>query len=91
MNGAKGVRVNNISSGWIVPHEVEHVGPGSFWSRYGFDLIGTTADMERALETGALFNMDSLPTPGLGRPALRTSPDWHCSCRRMSQATSHDN
>jgi NAD(P)-dependent dehydrogenase (short-subunit alcohol dehydrogenase family) len=66
--GPKGIRVNNISPGWIVPHEDEHVGPGSFWSRYGFSLIGTTADMQNALETGTLFNMDSLPTPRLGRP-----------------------
>lgn len=66
--GGRGVRVNNISPGWIVPHADEHVGPGSFWSRYGFDLIGTTTDMQRALEAGTLFNMDSLPTPRLGRP-----------------------
>jgi NAD(P)-dependent dehydrogenase (short-subunit alcohol dehydrogenase family) len=64
----KGVRVNNISPGWIVPHADEHVGSQSFWSRYGFEMMGTTAGMQRALEEGTLFNMSRLPVKRLGRP-----------------------
>jgi NAD(P)-dependent dehydrogenase (short-subunit alcohol dehydrogenase family) len=66
--GPRGVRVNNISPGWIVPHADEHVGQGSFWSRYGFAIMGTTADMQQALEEGTLFNMSRLPVKRLGRP-----------------------
>src|SRR6202000_3433177 len=66
--GPKGVRVNNISPGWIVPHADEHVGQQSFWSRYGFQMMGTTAAMQQAMEQGTLFNMHNLPVKRLGRP-----------------------
>jgi len=64
----KGVRVNNISPGWIVPHRDEDVGPTSFWTRFGFATIGTTAGMQKALEDGTLFNISNLPIKRLGRP-----------------------
>jgi NAD(P)-dependent dehydrogenase (short-subunit alcohol dehydrogenase family) len=64
----KGVRINNISPGWIVPHKDEDVGPTSFWTRFGFETIGTTAAMQRALEDGALPNISNLPIKRLGRP-----------------------
>jgi NAD(P)-dependent dehydrogenase (short-subunit alcohol dehydrogenase family) len=63
-----GVRVNNICPGWIVPEKEEHVGPGSFWSRFGFETMGKPEDMQRALDEGSLYNMSSLPIPRLGRP-----------------------
>jgi NAD(P)-dependent dehydrogenase (short-subunit alcohol dehydrogenase family) len=66
--GPKGVRVNNISPGWIVPHADEHVGQQSFWTRFGFQMMGTTAGMQAALDDGTLFNMSRLPTKRLGRP-----------------------
>jgi NAD(P)-dependent dehydrogenase (short-subunit alcohol dehydrogenase family) len=66
--GPKGVRLNNISPGWIVPHADEHVGSHSFWNRFGFRMMGTTADMQVALEQGTLFNMHNLPIKRLGRP-----------------------
>jgi NAD(P)-dependent dehydrogenase (short-subunit alcohol dehydrogenase family) len=66
--GPRGVRVNNISPGWIVPHADDHVGHSSFWNRFGFEMMGTTAGMQAALEAGKLFNMTRLPTPRLGRP-----------------------
>jgi NAD(P)-dependent dehydrogenase (short-subunit alcohol dehydrogenase family) len=66
--GPKGVRVNNISPGWIVPHDDEHVGQQSFWNRFGFQMMGTTAGMQQAMEQGTLFNMNNLPIKRLGRP-----------------------
>ena len=64
----QGVRVNNICPGWIVPEKEEHVGEGSFWNRFGFEMIGRPDDMQRDLEEGTLFNMSGLPIPRLGRP-----------------------
>lgn len=64
----KGVRVNNICPGWIVPHKAEEVGEGSFWNRFGFDLMGRPQEMQQALEQGSLYNMSGLPIPRLGRP-----------------------
>lgn len=64
----KGVRVNNICPGWIVPEQAEHVGEGSFWNRFGFDMMGRPEEMKAALEDGTLFNMSGLPIPRLGRP-----------------------
>ncbi len=64
----KGVRVNNICPGWIVPHKSGDVGGGSFWNRFGFEMMGKPEAMEQALEQGSLFNMSGLPIPRLGRP-----------------------
>jgi NAD(P)-dependent dehydrogenase (short-subunit alcohol dehydrogenase family) len=66
--GPKGVRVNTIAPGWIVPHSDEHVGGSSFWTRFGFDMMGRPAEMQAALEQGTLFNMSNLPICRLGRP-----------------------
>ncbi len=66
--GPKGVRVNNISPGWIVPYEDGHVGRQSFWNRFGFQMMGTTSGMQTAMEQGTLFNMHNLPIKRLGRP-----------------------
>ena len=64
----KGVRVNTICPGWIVPYEATDVGEGSFWNRFGFETMGNPDDMQRALQDGSLFNMSGLPIPRLGRP-----------------------
>jgi NAD(P)-dependent dehydrogenase (short-subunit alcohol dehydrogenase family) len=64
----KGVRVNNICPGWIVPYKDEDVGSGSFWNRFGFEQIGKPDDMQKSLEDGTLYNMSGLPIPKLGRP-----------------------
>ena len=64
----KGVRVNNICPGWIVPEDEANVGGESFWKRYGFEMMGTPDQMQQALEDGTLFNMSGLPIPRLGRP-----------------------
>ncbi|MEE4662044.1 MAG: SDR family oxidoreductase [Halieaceae bacterium] len=64
----KGVRVNNICPGWIVPRDENEVGEGSFWRRFGFDTMGKPDDMQKALEEGSLYNMSGLPIPRLGRP-----------------------
>ena len=64
--GPKGVRVNCIAPGWIVPHRNEDVAPGSFWKR--LDFVGTPEGMQQALEAGQLPNMATLPIKRLGRP-----------------------
>lgn len=63
--GPKGIRVNTIAPGWIVPHRNEDIAAGSFWNRLE---MGTPEDMQTALEGGTLFNMSSLPIKRLGRP-----------------------
>jgi NAD(P)-dependent dehydrogenase (short-subunit alcohol dehydrogenase family) len=65
----RGVRVNVLCPGWIVPHSHEHVtGETSLWSRFGFEQIGRPDALQEALDEGTLFNMSSLPIPRLGRP-----------------------
>ena len=64
--GPKGVRVNTIAPGWIVPHRDENVSAGSFWNRLEF--VGTPEGMQQALEAGTLPNMSHLPIKRLGRP-----------------------
>ncbi len=64
----KGVRVNNICPGWIVPESEENIGEGSFWKKFGFFLMGKPDEMQTALEEGTLYNMSGLPIPRLGRP-----------------------
>jgi len=64
--GPKGVRVNTIAPGWIVPRRNEDIGPGSFWHRLEF--VGTPEGMQAALEEGTLPNMSHLPIRRLGRP-----------------------
>ncbi|MGD9598255.1 MAG: SDR family NAD(P)-dependent oxidoreductase [Steroidobacteraceae bacterium] len=64
--GPKGVRVNTIAPGWIVPHRDEDVSSGSFWHRLEF--VGTPEGMQQALEAGTLPNMGHVPIKRLGRP-----------------------
>lgn len=64
----RSVRVNTIAPGWIVPHEDDQMGPGSFWNRFGKAVIGTPTSMVKAMKEGTLHNMSSLPLKRLGRP-----------------------
>ncbi len=64
----KGVRVNNIAPGWIVPWESHQVSSNSFWKRFGFELFGTPEEMAKQAEQGALFNMQNQPIKRVGRP-----------------------
>ncbi|MBM4383042.1 MAG: SDR family oxidoreductase [Deltaproteobacteria bacterium] len=66
--GASNVRVNCVAPGWIVPHEKEHVGAGSFWNKFGFEVFGTPERMAAAAERGELFNVDNQPIRRIGRP-----------------------
>ncbi len=67
--GPEGVRINCVAPGWIVPHQEDHVGEGSFWRKYGYDYFGTPEDMAKAAESGdALFNVAAQPIRRIGRP-----------------------
>jgi NAD(P)-dependent dehydrogenase (short-subunit alcohol dehydrogenase family) len=66
--GPRGVRINCIAPGWIVPHAEEHVGAGSFWTRFGYDAFGSLGALEAQAATGQLPSVQSQPIRKLGRP-----------------------
>ena len=66
--GGRGVRINCVAPGWIVPWEENHVGEGSFWRKYGYDFFGTPEAMAAQAEAGELFNAADQPIPRIGRP-----------------------
>ena len=66
--GSRGVRINCVAPGWIVPWEENHVGEGSFWRKYGYDFFGTPEEMAAKAEAGELFNAADQPIPRIGRP-----------------------
>ena len=66
--GPRGVRVNCISPGWIVPWKQDDVGAGSFWKKYGYEFFGTPDAMAAQAQSGELFNASRQPIPRLGRP-----------------------
>lgn len=67
--GPENVRINCVAPGWIVPHQADHVGEGSFWRKYGYDFFGTPEEMAQAAASGdANFNVSSQPIRRIGRP-----------------------
>ncbi len=67
--GGRGVRVNTISPGWIVPHSSEHVqGPGSWWNKPALKELGRPEDYDDRLATGELEQKGDIPIPRVGRP-----------------------
>jgi len=65
----RGVRVNTIAPGWIVPHSSEHVqGPGSWWNKPALKELGKPEDYEDRLDSGELEKKGSIPIPRVGRP-----------------------
>lgn len=82
--GPKGVRVNTIAPGWIVPHKDDDIGEGSFWRRLE---LGTPEGMQHSLENGTLFNMSSLPIKRLGRPEDMADLTMFLASERSSYIT----
>jgi NAD(P)-dependent dehydrogenase (short-subunit alcohol dehydrogenase family) len=66
--GPRGVRINCVSPGWIVPWESDHVGAGSFWKKYGYEFFGTPEAMAEQAATGTLPSVQSQPLRRIGRP-----------------------
>jgi NAD(P)-dependent dehydrogenase (short-subunit alcohol dehydrogenase family) len=67
--GPRGVRINCVAPGWIVPWQEDHVGAGSFWRKYGYELFGTPEAMAKAAAEGqALYNVGNQPIRRIGRP-----------------------
>jgi NAD(P)-dependent dehydrogenase (short-subunit alcohol dehydrogenase family) len=66
--GPRGVRVNCIAPGWIVPWEKEHAGQGSFWQKYGYDFFGTPEQMAQQAQGGSLPSVQNQPIRRIGRP-----------------------
>jgi NAD(P)-dependent dehydrogenase (short-subunit alcohol dehydrogenase family) len=67
--GGRGVRVNVISPGWIVPHSSEHVqGPGSWWNKPALKELGRPEDYQDRLESGELEKKGDIPISRVGRP-----------------------
>jgi NAD(P)-dependent dehydrogenase (short-subunit alcohol dehydrogenase family) len=67
--GPKGVRINCVAPGWIVPWEQDHAGGGSFWKKFGFELFGTPEAMAQAAAEGKpLYNVENQPIRRIGRP-----------------------
>ena len=66
--GPRGVRINCVSPGWIVPWKSDHVGAGSFWRKYGYDFFGTPEAMTEQARSGTLPSVQSQPLRRIGRP-----------------------
>jgi len=67
--GPKGVRINCVAPGWIVPWEQDHAGSGSFWRKYGYELFGTPEQMAQTASEGKpLYNVGNQPIRRIGRP-----------------------
>jgi len=56
----KGVRVNNICPGWIVPYKAEEVAAAVSGTASASTPWAKPDDMEKALEQGTLYNMSGL-------------------------------
>ncbi len=65
----RGVRVNTIAPGWIVPHSSEHVqGPGSWWNKPALKELGRPEDYDDKLKGGDLDTTGGIPLARVGRP-----------------------
>ncbi|WP_150293195.1 SDR family NAD(P)-dependent oxidoreductase [Sphingobium estronivorans] len=67
---SKGVRVNAISPGWIIPYSREDVSSGSNWRRFAFDVFGDPDDARARIAAGtdSYISGDDLPLRRAGSP-----------------------
>jgi NAD(P)-dependent dehydrogenase (short-subunit alcohol dehydrogenase family) len=66
--GPRGIRINCIAPGWIVPWEQDHVGAGSCWKKFAFDFFGTPEQMAEQAASGTLPSVQNQPIRRIGRP-----------------------
>ena len=67
--GNRGVRVNTIAPGWIVPHSNDHVrGPGSWWNKLALKALGRPEDFQDRLDDGEIESRGTIPISRVGRP-----------------------
>lgn len=67
---SKGIRVNNISPGWIIPYSREDVSEGSNWRRFAFDFFGEPDEARKRIAGGedSYISGDDLPIRRAGSP-----------------------
>jgi NAD(P)-dependent dehydrogenase (short-subunit alcohol dehydrogenase family) len=67
---SKGVRVNSISPGWIIPYSREDVSRGSNWRRFAFSVFGDPDEARARIASGSdpYISGDDLPLRRAGSP-----------------------
>lgn len=67
---SKGIRVNSISPGWIIPYSRDDVSSGSNWRRFAFDVFGDPDDARDRIASGtdSYISGDDLPLRRAGSP-----------------------
>ena len=92
--GPEGVRINCISPGWIVPHEADHVGEGSFWKQVR--LRRSSARPEQMAEAAASGRSElqrrrpADPTDRSARGHRRPRPLLRLRTRRPPHGTARE-
>jgi NAD(P)-dependent dehydrogenase (short-subunit alcohol dehydrogenase family) len=67
---SKGIRVNNISPGWIIPYSRDDVSEGSNWRRFAFESFGEPDEARARIAAGtdSYLSASDLPIRRAGSP-----------------------